>query len=231
MGLAVLYLRQGLNEGVDVGSLSSLNHLFVRHLSEIGSVADVLGYGGVEEHRLLGHDADLGTQPADVEVLEVTAIQSQVARQRVIEPLDQRDNSTLATPTGPHQSQSLARLHRHTQTLQNLYLRSSGIVEMSFLYHNLTSCIRLKMNGAFDKCASLLMCAHAHTCTQTDTHTHAHNIFTSFSPSGLVVSIGGFLLKRAKTLAAEAWALLASGANELALPRDRAVNTTAANVL
>ena len=44
-------------------------------------------------------------------------------------------------------------------------------------------------------------------------------------------SIGGSLLRRANILAAEAWALLASGANKLALPSDRAVKTTAANVL
>lgn len=41
----------------------------------------------------------------------------------------------------------------------------------------------------------------------------------------------GSLLKRASILAADALALVTSGANELALPREKAVNTTAAKVL
>ena len=69
------------------------------------------------------------------------------------------------------------------------------------------------------------------TCTGTQNVLYCIPRLTSLSPSGLVESIGGCLLKRENILAAEAWALLASGANELALPSDRAVNTTAANVL
>ena len=128
---------------MDVGGLGCLHHLLVRHFSEVGSVADVLSYGGVKQDGLLGHDADLGAQPADVEVTQVTAVQSQAAGERVVEPLDQRDDGTLATPTGPHQSQSLARLHCHVQTLKNLHLWSSRVVEVSFIHCNLSSCVSL----------------------------------------------------------------------------------------
>ncbi len=54
---------------------------------------------------------------------------------------------------------------------------------------------------------------------------------TGFFPSVLVASMAGSLCSSANTRAADNFALEASGANELALPRDKAVNTTAANVL
>ena len=138
------YLRQGVDEGVDVGSLGSLHHFLVRYFSEVGSVADVLGYVGVKEHRLLGHDADLGAQPADVEVLEVSAVQSQAARQRVIEPLDQRDHGALATATGPHQSQSLARLYGHVQALQDFNPWPRGILKHEVISTHLSYNILLR---------------------------------------------------------------------------------------
>lgn len=54
---------------------------------------------------------------------------------------------------------------------------------------------------------------------------------TNLSPSVLVTSIRGFLSNRDKILAAEIFAFVASGAKELARPKESAVKTTAANTL
>ncbi len=55
--------------------------------------------------------------------------------------------------------------------------------------------------------------------------------YTSLSPSVLVESMAGCLRRRDNTRPADILALVASGAKELARPTDKAVNTTAENVL
>ena len=110
-------LREGVDEGVYVGGLGSLHHLLVRDLSEVGSVADVLGNGGIKEDGLLGDDPHLGPQPAEVELLQFTPVQSETAREGVVEPLQQRDYGALPTPTGANQSQGLTWFDRHCQPL------------------------------------------------------------------------------------------------------------------
>ena len=61
--------------------------------------------------------------------------------------------------------------------------------------------------------------------------TQSQSILTGFSPSVLVESIAGLLLNKWNILAADDWALLASEANELALPTEIAVKIIAAKVL
>ena len=55
-----LTVGEGKDAAVDVSSLGCLLHLLVS--GQDPSVADVVGDGVVEEHRVLGHHADVGTQ-------------------------------------------------------------------------------------------------------------------------------------------------------------------------
>ena len=125
-----MYLGEGLYKVVDVGGLGSLHHLLVRHLPEVGSVADVLGDGGVKEDRLLGHDTHLGPQPADVEVAKVAAVQHHLPLAGVVEPLQERDDGALATPTGTHESERLPRRDGELEAIQNEDIGTSRVPEL-----------------------------------------------------------------------------------------------------
>ena len=115
---------------MDVGGLGSLHHLIVRHLPEVGSVADVLGDGGVEEDRLLGHDPNLGPQPADVEVAKVVAIQRHRPLAGVVEPLQERDDGALAAPAGTHQGKRVPRRDGEFEAVQDEDIGTSRVLEL-----------------------------------------------------------------------------------------------------
>ena len=67
------YPRQVHDEGVGVGLLGGGDD--VVHGDPGAAVADVLGDGGGEQHRLLLHDADQRAQPLDVQPSDVMAVQ------------------------------------------------------------------------------------------------------------------------------------------------------------
>ena len=114
---------------MDVGSHGGSNHFFFGHLSEVGAIAYVIRHTRVKQSGLLGHNPDLLTKPLDVEFADVFAFQSDASIGRVVEPLNEGHDRTLATPTGSHQGQSLARLDVQTQTPENGYVWSSDVVE------------------------------------------------------------------------------------------------------
>ena len=55
------------DEAVDVGPPGRLHHLLHAHLPLVVPVLDVVPDGSVEQHRLLGHEAQLGAQPGQVQ--------------------------------------------------------------------------------------------------------------------------------------------------------------------
>mmetsp|Transcript_25811 Transcript_25811/g.85022 ORF Transcript_25811/g.85022 Transcript_25811/m.85022 type:complete len:230 (+) Transcript_25811:3777-4466(+) len=60
------------------------------------AVANVLRDGALEEHRLLPHQPKLGAEPAQVERADVDTVEGDRAALRVVEALEQRDESRLA---------------------------------------------------------------------------------------------------------------------------------------
>jgi hypothetical protein len=76
---------------------------------------DILGNGGAEEHRLLAHNPNLIAEPADVDVLQVHAVQADGAGAGVVEALDELDDGALAAAAGSHQRHGLVRLHGQAQ--------------------------------------------------------------------------------------------------------------------
>ncbi|RUS71935.1 hypothetical protein EGW08_020310, partial [Elysia chlorotica] len=65
----------GLYEVVDVGRLGGLNDLIHADGPGVVSIRDVLGDALVKQDGLLGHQADLGAQPGQVQVLQVVLVQ------------------------------------------------------------------------------------------------------------------------------------------------------------
>lgn len=72
--LELTHLGQCLNEGVDVGLLGRPHNLILRHDTAVVSVGDVLGDAAVKQDGLLGHNAQVGTEPLDIELLYFFAI-------------------------------------------------------------------------------------------------------------------------------------------------------------
>ena len=70
-----MYLREGVDEMVDIGCHGCGQYFFIGHLPEVGSIADVFGDAGIKQNGFLEHNAQLGTQPANVQVLNVDRIQ------------------------------------------------------------------------------------------------------------------------------------------------------------
>lgn len=60
------HLWQVGDELVDVGLPGGGDHILHGHLPGVVSVGDVLRQAPVEEHRLLGHNAQLAANPGDI---------------------------------------------------------------------------------------------------------------------------------------------------------------------
>ncbi len=74
-------------------------------------VGDVVGDGPAEEHRLLGHEADLPAERGTLHAPEVVAVDLDRAFGRVVEPRDQVDEAALPRPARPDDSDVLPRFH------------------------------------------------------------------------------------------------------------------------
>ena len=59
---------------MDVGLLGRPHNLLQGHNAAVVPVGDVLGNAAVKQDGLLGHDAELGSQPLDIEFLCFLAI-------------------------------------------------------------------------------------------------------------------------------------------------------------
>jgi len=76
---------------------------------------DILRNRGAEEHRFLPHNPNLIAEPADVDVLQIHAVQADGAGAGVVEALDELDDGALAAAAGSHQRHRLVRLHGQAQ--------------------------------------------------------------------------------------------------------------------
>ena len=75
MSPGVVALGEADYEVVDVSLLSAVDDLLPRHLVTVHAVCDVLLEGEVEEDGLLGHDADLGSDPGHVQSVDVVILE------------------------------------------------------------------------------------------------------------------------------------------------------------
>ena len=124
---------------MNIGSLGSFNHFSGRHLPEVGPITNIICDGPIKQHWLLGHNADLPAEPVNVEVGNVSTIQSEQAREGIVESLQERDNGALATATRPHKGKSMSGLDIDVDTLQDTVGRTGGVVEVKVVGAYFTS--------------------------------------------------------------------------------------------
>ena len=70
------YHGQSSDEGVNIGLLGGLHHFVHGGLPRVVTVPDVLGQGAVEQDGLLRDDAHAGSNPGNVEGLDVVIVDS-----------------------------------------------------------------------------------------------------------------------------------------------------------
>jgi len=104
----VVALGQSLDERVGVrraGRLLDLLHARVR-----ATVRNVVSHAHVEQHGLLGHQANLRAHVLQVEVAHILSVDQDLATKDVVEALDEADDRALAAARLAHQGDRLAGL-------------------------------------------------------------------------------------------------------------------------
>ncbi len=101
----LIFIGQALDEGIGVGQLGGLLHLFVAGLR--AAEADVLHYGGAEQESILQYDADLLAQGFGGHVAHIMTVDFYRAASHIIETRDEIDDSGLASAGGTHDSDGL----------------------------------------------------------------------------------------------------------------------------
>ena len=114
--IGLVAFGQGRNKVVGVGhfgrikdALPLLLRALVLKITTDKAILDVVEDGCAEKSRLLTDEGHLTTQPPQVECTDVDSIQVNSPANRVVEPLDQPDNCTLARSRGTDQRGGLAR--------------------------------------------------------------------------------------------------------------------------
>ena len=93
------YVWEVSNKVVYIGGLGSSLYLQIGHVPVVSPVTNILRDAHVEQNRLLRHHPDLGTEPADIQILISDSIQGHGTGSGVIELLDQRKESGFTTAT------------------------------------------------------------------------------------------------------------------------------------
>ncbi len=83
------------------------------------SVRDVLPRRGAEQHRLLRHQAYVAAQRLKAQVLDVVAVEQDLARLRLVEAGYEVDERCLARAAAPHERDDLTRLGAQADVVQH----------------------------------------------------------------------------------------------------------------
>ena len=92
--------------------------------------------GSREKDRFLRHETDLAAKPLDIELLEIDAVQSNDARQRIVKPLDQGDDGRLPRSGSTDQGDVGSGLDGERKILDNWNIGARRIVELDILEDN-----------------------------------------------------------------------------------------------
>ena len=77
------------DEAVDVGPPGRLHHLLHAHLPLVVPVLDVVRDGSVKQDWLLRHETKLGSEPGQIESLNILLLNVQISRLQIIQSLNQ----------------------------------------------------------------------------------------------------------------------------------------------
>jgi hypothetical protein len=92
--------------------------------------------GSGEEDRFLRHETDLRSEPLHIQFANVDAVQAHTATERIIKPLDQRDDGRLARSRSTHESCRLACRERKAEVLKDVNLWACRVIEVNILNSN-----------------------------------------------------------------------------------------------
>mmetsp|Transcript_5775 Transcript_5775/g.18397 ORF Transcript_5775/g.18397 Transcript_5775/m.18397 type:complete len:222 (-) Transcript_5775:1594-2259(-) len=116
------------DEGVRIGRARRLLNLVLG--GPLGlAIRDVLSNRADEEDRLLAHEPDARAEPAQVERLDVDAVELDAPRRRVVEALEQRDERRLAGARRPAQSNHLPGGDRERVAVADVVVRRGRVGE------------------------------------------------------------------------------------------------------
>ena len=91
------------------------------------AVLDVFLDGAAEQHGLLTHDPDMVPEPTQVQVLDVVAVNQDLALEGIVEPLDQLDAGGLAGSRAAHQGDGPSLGHVEGDPAQDLAKRGDVV--------------------------------------------------------------------------------------------------------
>ena len=111
-------------------------------------MGDIILDGGGEKDGFLGHETNLATKPLDIKFFEIDAIQSNDARQRIVEPFDQGDDGRLPRSRSTNQGDVGSGLDGECKVLDNWNIGARRIVEFDILESDTTiAALRLQPSG------------------------------------------------------------------------------------
>jgi hypothetical protein len=141
----VVPLREGVDEpvriGLDARLLDGGEALFSARMLKVGTREALLDVGADrhgEEDGLLRDEADLRAQPADIERAEIRGVEHDGAANRVVEPLEERDDGAFPAARGAHERGCLARAEDEADLLEHLDVGPRWVAERDVPKLNLT---------------------------------------------------------------------------------------------
>mmetsp|Transcript_7570 Transcript_7570/g.20637 ORF Transcript_7570/g.20637 Transcript_7570/m.20637 type:complete len:255 (-) Transcript_7570:1167-1931(-) len=127
----VVPLRKRADEAVRVRRLGGGNNLILRRIRL--AKQDVLADRRREQRRLLRHKTNLRTQPAQVKLPHVLAVQEHAAGLRVVEALNQAHGRALAAPGLAHQGHGLAGINGQREIAEHNLVRPRWVGKRDIL--------------------------------------------------------------------------------------------------
>ena len=97
------------------------------------AVLDVLADSSGKEYGLLGHETDLRSEPLQVQVTNVQAIEAYTSCERVIEAFDKRDDGRFSGSRGAYKCCCLACREGESEVLDDLDVWARRVIEIDIL--------------------------------------------------------------------------------------------------
>ena len=84
------------------------------------SIANVISNRHAKQHRFLTNDADMFTQPPDVQLSDVISVDQNSATEWIVESLQQLNDCTLTATAAADEGDRLTFFHDQRQTVEDL---------------------------------------------------------------------------------------------------------------
>src|SRR5579863_7207214 len=100
------------------------------------TMLDIFADGCGKERRLLRHETDLRSEPLQIQVSDVDAIEAHRTSEGVIEPFDKRDDGRFARSRSTYECCCLACGERNAKVLDDLDVWARRVIEVNIFEVN-----------------------------------------------------------------------------------------------